>query len=121
MRISELPTDRGLDVLIEIMPYVKKLAECESLTGLFEDVAKTTEDERGAETFAAMVLEKLVPIWLKDCREELLAIIGVIDGMSDEDIQEMGALKAFERMGELFNDTDFVVFFRSFVAIQPKR
>ena len=121
MKISELPTDRGMDVLVEITPYVKKLASCKSLLDVYGKLAKTPEEERNSDGFAAKTLSALIPVWMKECRAELLNIIRIVDGVTEEDIQKLGAIKAFERIGELFGDSDFMSFFVSFVEKNPMK
>lgn len=118
-KIAELPTDEGLDVLVEITPYVRTLASCESLIDEFKAIANMTEDERGKPDFSANVLARIIPVWFKECRADLLKIVQIVNGSGDEEMSRLGAMRAFEEVGLLFNDPDFLSFFRSFVVMAP--
>lgn len=119
-RLSELSTLEGLDVIVAITPYVQKLAKCESLLDEFKAMAAATDDEKAATGYAAEVLGKLVPVFFRDARAELLEIIRIINGMTTDDMATLGVIKAFEAVGELFADPDFITFFRSFVVMKPE-
>ena len=115
-KISELKSSKGLDVLVSLTPHVKALASVESLVGLFEELRNADDETKAQNGYAANILEKLVMSWLRDCRGELFEIIKILDGVSDEDIEDMGAFAVFARITELFKDPEFMGFFRSFVV-----
>jgi hypothetical protein len=118
-KFSEIPQLESLDVLVEITPYVKALASRDSLIDEFKAIATATDDERSAADFSATIVARLVPVWLKECRAELLEIIRIINGVSEDEMSKVSGVKVFEEIGELFSDTDFMRFFRSFVVQKP--
>lgn len=118
-KISELNSNEGLDVLVELTPLVKSLASHKSLISQFKALAEIPEADRTAPTFEADIMARLIPVWYKDCRDDILAIIGVMNGMTAEEVNAKGALWVLEETGALFSDVDFIGFFRSFVVVAP--
>lgn len=117
-KLAEFTGLDGLDVLVAITPATRNLARCESLIAAFRDVANMDHD---ANSFSADVLEKLIPALFLDARNDLLQIVSVINGVSVDDISSLSAMQIFSEVAELLNDSDFVGFFRSFVAADPKK
>ena len=118
-KIAELSTNDGLDVLVEITPYVRTLATNDALIGELKALYASSAEDRQTPTFAAEMLARLIPVWCRDCRAELMAIVRTLGGYSEDELAGLGAVRAFEEMGALFNDPDFVNFFRSFVVMKP--
>lgn len=119
-KIAELPTDEGLDVMVEITPSVKALADSKEMMALFKEIADDTEEERASVGYMSRMLPKLIPVWFKTCRNDLLHIVRVVGGHTEEGMRSMGAPKAIEEAFLLFNDADFIGFFSSFVVATPK-
>lgn len=118
-KIAELSRDEGLDVLVEITPYVRSLATTEALLKEMKAWHTMSAEDRMEPTFVPDMVARLVPLWCRECRADLMAIVKILGGYSDDDLDGMNAVCAFEEMASVFNDPDFVNFFTSFVVMKP--
>ena len=114
MKISELSTDRAADVLCEITPYIANMAGDKVLM----DTLKEKIDSGGysiAElyVFGAKKLSAIVPILLKNHRNDVFSILAVLNEVSVEDVAAQNIMVTMGQIKEIAQDKELLDFFKS--------
>lgn len=116
MKISDLSTDRALDVLCEILPNVNSICIDEELV----EAVKKKISKKFSELSRAEILligaEKLTEIGLialKKHRHDVLSILAAINGVEPEQVERQNIIKTMAMMRELTKDEELIAFFRS--------
>ena len=116
MKISDLSTDRALDVLCEILPNVNSICVDEELV---EAVKKKISKKFSELTRAEILIigaEKLTEIGLialKKHRHDVLSILAAINGVEPEQVERQNIIKTMAMLRELAKDQELIAFFRS--------
>jgi hypothetical protein len=122
MRISELDTNEGLDVLCEITPYIGAIATDKDLRTELVNKANVSENATEAEIWTAALgkLSKLMPIILKTHRADVYAIIGALNGKTPQEIEKQLFIKTAVEIRDIVNDKEFLDFFKSLWNTEQK-
>lgn len=116
MKLSELSTDRALDALCELTPYISNICTDERLmTALGE---KLDVDEN-ANTYALLMvfagkIGEITPILLRTHRADVYGILSILNEKSVEDIAAQPFTDTFQQIREALQDSGLLSFFRSF-------
>ena len=114
MKISELSTDRALDVLCELTPYVANITGDKAL---LDELGKKfdTKGKIVAEmyTFAAQKCAALAPVLLKAHRADIFGVLAVLNETSAEEIGKQNVGTTIKQIRELFQDRELLTFFKS--------
>jgi hypothetical protein len=125
MKISELSTDKGLDVLVELTPYVSSIATSETLTAELKKLAETKRESLKSQlqqlVFGADMFSRLIPILLKERRNDVYGIISVLNEKPVEEVATQNIMKTVAEIREIFSDGDLLSFFKSFVERKPTK
>jgi hypothetical protein len=125
MKISELSTDKGLDVLVELTPYVSSIATSETLTAELKKLAETKRESLKSQlqqlVFGADMFSRLIPILLKERRNDVYGIISVLNEKPVEEVAAQNIMKTVAEIREIFSDGDLLSFFKSFVERKPTK
>lgn len=115
MKISQLTTDEGLDVLCEITPYIGAIIGDEALTAELRRKVDIDDSASKAEVYAAGLdrIAKLMPIIFKTHRADVYGIIAAVNGKSVEEIAAQNVFKTGAEIRDIIKDKDFVDFFKS--------
>lgn len=115
MKISDLSTDRALDVLCEILPNVNSICIDEELV----EAVKKKISKKFSELSRAEILligaEKLTEIGLialKKHRHDVLSILAAINGVEPEQVERQNIIKTMAMLRELAKDEELIAFFR---------
>lgn len=115
MKLSELSTDKALDVLCELTPYASNIASDEAVVSAIGKIVDTSKDLNlyGKGLLLVERMGEIIPVLLKTHRADAYGILSV---MNERPVAEIAAQKLTETMRqvrELFRDEEFVAFFRS--------
>ena len=115
MKLSELTTDKALDVLCEITPYVSGIVTDEELAEELRHAVDLPKDATRAALLAAGIdkIAKIAPILLKKRRADVLGILGGINGKNADEISKQPAMETIKQIRELFGDRELLDFFKS--------
>lgn len=115
MRVfSELGTGEALDVTLEIAQPISNLAEDEKLVAeLRKTLPKGATNKIAVMHFGLMKVVKLLPIVLKDHRNDVYAILSPFNGLTVEEIDKQRFPITCKQVYDLLNDKEFVDFFKS--------
>ena len=115
MKLSELSTDRALDVLCEIAPLATNIVTDEDLTSELKAVI----DFGGASTMAEKIalavgkISKIIPILLKKRKAEIFGILGALNGKTTEEIANQNIIFTMKQVRDISKDKELLDFFKS--------
>lgn len=117
MKLSELSTDRALDVLCELSPYVGNITNDEDVVGT---IGKVMEGGRELNQYGQVIrlvgrVGEIVPLLLKTHRDDVYGILSVMNERSMAEIATQKLTDTIKQVRALLQDEDLLVFFRSSV------
>ena len=115
MRLSDHSTDSAADVLVQITPFVANIAKDQKVI----DRLRTPVDKNGKTVAGVMIegierLSDIVPMLLKDHREDLFGIIGAVNKKSASEIGAQKLAETLAQIREVTGDEELLDFFASF-------
>lgn len=135
MKLSELSTDKALDVLCELTPYASSIMEDEQILSVLDGfmgraAAEKQENEENEESkkdgdgdedvgaaaagirmFGGMV--KNIPLLLKTHRADVYGILSVMNERPVAEISAQPIRDTIQQTRELFQDEELLSFFKS--------
>ena len=112
MKISQLSTDEATALLLEIMPFVDNLVSDEEFC---KEIAKKTEFRSTLGDFMVQGAQKivtLVPVILKNHKNDFYGIISAIYKIPPEKIGKQTLTETVNQVKELLKDEDLIGFFK---------
>lgn len=118
MKLSEMTTDRAMDVLCEITPCIANItADGELLAEL-----RNAIDPKAVKTKAELMVKgvekitKLVPIVLKKRKADVFGILAALNEKTVEEIGKQNIIATMAQVREVVKDKDLMDFFKSCVG-----
>lgn len=116
MKLSKLTTDEALDVLCEITPYVSNIVADENLMEtLNKTIKKDGMTRAGVLVAGAEKLSRLVPIVMKEHRNDVYGILAAVNGLDTDEIAKQNIIKTSMQIRDVCADREMLDFFRSCV------
>lgn len=118
MKISELNTDRALDVLCEVTPHINNIATDEAIVSAVGEIVKIEDDTNkyGLLLIGLGRISQIVPMLLKTHRPD---VYGILSTINEKDVSEIAAqpiADTVRQAREVFQDPELLSFFKSFGA-----
>lgn len=119
MKLSELSTDRALDVMCELTPYVSSIIEDDEILAALNNVMPAPSDggdaDRsrldGIKMIGGMV--KITPLLLKTHRPDVYGILSVVYEKTVDEISAQPITDTIQQVRGVFQDSDLLSFFKS--------
>ena len=123
MKISELSTDKALDVICEITPFVDEIATDEELISTLKEKVKLPEGATRADMLkiGADKINKIVPIILKKKRAAVYGILAALNETSIEKISKQSMISTAKQIKEAVGDKELIDFFKSCVGAEGSK
>ena len=123
MKISELSTDKALDIICEITPFVDEIATDEELISTLKEKIKLPEGATRADMLkiGADKINKIVPIILKKKRSAVYGILAALNESSIEKISKQSMISTAKQIKEAVGDKELIDFFRSCVGAEGSK
>ena len=119
MKLSELTTDRALDVLCELTPSVSNIIEDdEVVNALSAAMPKNDGDESNPFTYGIRFVGKIgsiIPVMLKKHRADVYHVLSVLNKMTVGEIAEQPVHETMRQVREAFQDNELLSFFKSYM------
>lgn len=118
MKLSEMTTDRAMDVLCELTPYIANIAADEELLAELRNAI----DPKAVKTKAELMVKgvekvtKLVPIVLKKKKHDVFGILAVLNSKTVEEIGKQNIIATMVQVREAVKDKELMDFFKSCVG-----
>lgn len=119
MKISQFSTECALDKLCEIVPYADSIMGDDEFVRVFKEKVNPTGEN--ITTAAWMLLgmrkaSKLVPVLLKRHRDDVYAILAILNSCTVEEIKAQNIITTMMQLREISKDEELVAFFSSCAA-----
>lgn len=126
MKLSELNTDRALDVLCELTPYASNIMEDEQILSALDGFLGQSRAEKpengnenngadapvdGIRMFGGMV--KNIPLLLKTHRADVYGILSIMNERSVVEISTQPIKDTIQQVREMLEDNELMAFFKS--------
>lgn len=129
MKLSELSTDKALDVLCELAPYASSIMEDDEIVSALDgfmnrsagekekmDTSGAEENdssmsEKGIRMFGGLV--KNIPLLLKTHRHDVYGILSVLNEESAAEIADQPVGETVRQIKDAFRDNELLTFFKS--------
>lgn len=111
--LSQMTTDETCDVLCIAAPHIQNMADDKNLIAEVQRrLPKGEHTQIDVYRFGLTRVANLVPIFLKDHREDVYAILSLFNGLTPEECGKQCFLSTLAQINELVKDEDFVNFFK---------
>ena len=117
IKINELSTDKTLDLVCDLTPYVSEIIEDKELIKTFSEkvkLDKNASEEKVKNTVITSMVKKgkvLIPLVLKKHREAVYNILALVNEKSVEEIKKQPAMITINEITSILNDKDLIDFF----------
>lgn len=118
MKLSEMTTDRAMDVLCEITPFIANITADEELL----EELRNAIDPKAVKTKAELMVKgvekvtKLVPIVLKKRKADVFGVLAALNEKTAEEIGKQNIIATMVQVREVVKDKDLMDFFKSCVG-----
>lgn len=118
MKLSELATDRAVDVLCEISVYVTHIITDGELMGELKKKLKLTGEESRIEAMVMAMekISKLIPLVLKKHKSDVFGILAATRDVTADDVAKQNIVKTMEQIRDMAKDKELIDFFKSCVS-----
>lgn len=115
MKLSELSTDRALDALCELTPYVSNIASDEAVVHAVGKIVDTGEDINlfGKGLLLLERMGEILPILLNAHRSDVYGILSVMNERPAAEISAQKLADTIRQVREVFQDEELMAFFKS--------
>lgn len=118
MKLSEMTTDRAMDVLCEITPCIANITADEELLAELRKAIDPKAVKTKAELMVKGVekITKLAPIVLKKRKADVFGILAALNEKTVEEIGKQNIIATMAQVREVVKDKDLMDFFKSCVG-----
>lgn len=118
MKLSEMTTDRAMDVLCEITPCIANITADEELLAELRNAIDPKAVKTKAELMVNGVekITKLAPIVLKKRKADVFGILAALNEKTAEEIGKQNIIATMAQVREVVKDKDLMDFFKSCVG-----
>lgn len=115
MKLSELSTDRALDVLCELTPYIDRITNDQDVVNTIGKVVKPDDELNRYGSFMLVMgrISEFVPLLLKTHRDDVYGILSALNEKSKQEIAAQTVKETMRQLREAFQDEDLLAFFKS--------
>lgn len=108
MKLSEVKGDRVIDILVEIIPLLTKIAGDEKVLDTFKKAA------RSKKTDVIKTVSELVPVLLGKHKDDIIGVLAAINGVPAEQYAADMTLQTFMRdIMDIMTDEELLGFLNS--------
>ncbi len=116
MKLSELTTDRALDVLCELTPHIYSITSDKNIVDSVSKVVRADLDNTSLYGQYMIIADRVVevlPLLLKNHRADVYGILSVLNEKPVDEIRAQPVRDTIRQAREAFRDEDLLSFFRS--------
>ena len=107
----KLSTDKAVDVLIEVTPYIADIINDADIRKVIDKYKKKPGEQ--VKYFA-----ELIPLFLKKHREPVYVILAALQEKAVDDIKAQSFTETIKQIKEIANDKELISFFTSFTKAE---
>lgn len=117
LKINELSTDKTLDLICDLTPYVSEIMEDKEVIKLLSEkvkLGKEANEEKVKNTVITATIKKVskfIPLFLDKHREATYNILALLNEKSVEEVRNQKAITTINEIKEMLKDNDLMDFF----------
>lgn len=117
IKINELSTDKTLDLICDLTPWVSEIMEDKEVVKLFAEkvkLDKNASEEKVKNTVITATIKKVskfIPLFLNKHREATYNILSLLNEKPVEEVRSQKAIVTINEIKEMFKDKDLMDFF----------
>lgn len=109
MGLADIKGDQCFDVFADIMGPMMNIAADEKALDFFKP--HEVPDGEDENVYKAKIMKDFLPVLLKDHKEDFIAILAALDGVTPEEFtKDLTVPKLFQNVMSVFNDPLFRAF-----------
>lgn len=115
MQLSKFSTEKAVDILCELTPYIKEISTDKELSKILKDKIKNEKNMSQAEiiVFALNKVGDLIPVLLGTHKEAVFNILAILNEKTVTEIKEQSIIVTMGMIKEAIQDEDLISFFSS--------
>lgn len=115
MKISEISTEKAMDVLCQLTPYVTSIVTDEELIAELKSAIDFGKANTMAEKMAltAGKITKIIPILLRNKKNDVFGIVGVLNNKTIEEVAKQNIIVTMKQIRDIAKDKELLDFFKS--------
>ena len=115
MKISEISTEKAMDVLCELTPYVTSIVTDEELIAELKSAIDFGKANTMAEKMAltAGKITKIIPILLRNKKNDVFGIVAVLNGKTIDEVAKQNIIVTMKQIRDIAKDKELLDFFKS--------
>ena len=123
MKISELSTDKAMSVLCEITPHIENIITDTELIAELKEAINLDNAETMAAKMALAVakITKIIPILLKNRKEDFYGILSALNEKSVEEIAKQNIIVTAMQIRDIAKDKELLDFFKSCTGMEGNK
>lgn len=116
MKLSQLGTDKALDVLCELAPPINDIITDPEIVATIGKVVNPGEKltKYGGYALIAGRIGEVIPLLLKTHRSDVYKILCILNDKSMDELAEQPVMETIRQIQEAFRDEELLSFFKSF-------
>lgn len=117
LKINELSTDKTLDLICDLTPYISEIMEDKEVIKLLSEkvkLGKEASEEKVKNTVITATIKKVskfIPLFLDKHREATYNILSLLNEKSVEEVRSQKAITTINEIKEMLKDNDLMDFF----------
>lgn len=117
MKLSEMTTDKALDKVCELMPHIANIMKNKQIKNIIISKVEVKKNDKAkdirskAYDMGVSKVTELIPLLLREYRNDIYAIISIIDDTELEEIKNQSITVTIKRITELLQDKDLIKLF----------
>lgn len=98
MKLSQMNTDKALEVICVISPFIESLLVDPKIKEVLENL----------DNLQMLDMLKVIPVILKDHKEETLTVLACVNEKTVEEVRNQPATQTIKEIKELLTDEEFM-------------
>ena len=115
MKLSEISTDRGMDIIAEAVPAIDRMVASDAVKEFYKKYAKL----KLTKALAVKASIELIPKLVKSNKDDVLTIISAFTGKKLAIVKGQPFMDSFGELKDIFSDPEFLQLFKSSVNTEP--
>jgi hypothetical protein len=111
MKLSEISTDRGMDIIADVVPALGRIVETDAM----KDFLKKYGNQRITQALAIKAVLEVVPSVFKSSKSDVLTIVSAFSGKPLTAVKKQPFLTTYNELKEIVSDPEFMRLFKSSV------
>ena len=111
LKLNEMNTEEMLDKICDITPFINNIVTDEKVMSVIGDKINADKGEKEVNAFVYGKMFKLIPMFLKDHRDDVLSILAIMTNRTLDEVKKQNFFKTTLELKYLFSNKEIVELF----------